>query len=103
MNIFVNGYSSKAHEINAGILQGILLSPTFLLLYINYLPKNIFRSPVNIYANDTMVYGYTSKNLVDQIQTVDFFTDNSHGSMAEKVACIIQYLQIKASSIFHPH
>lgn len=45
-----------------------LLSPTLFLLYINYLPKNILKSLVKIYVNNTTVYECTSKNLNDQSQ-----------------------------------
>lgn len=48
MKVIINGCSSEEHEINAGISQGTLLSPTLFLLYINNLPTNILRSLINI-------------------------------------------------------
>lgn len=43
-----NSQSSKAQEINAGISEGSLLSPTHVLLYISDLSESIFQFFVNI-------------------------------------------------------
>ena len=63
MKVVVNGQSSGIHDINAGVPQGSVLGPTLFLLFINDLPDNILRSFVNIYADDTTLYGCTSKDL----------------------------------------
>lgn len=43
--------------------------------YINNLLKNIIRSLVSIYPNDTTAYGYTLKNLDDKSMTADLWSD----------------------------
>lgn len=51
----------ESHEINEGVSQGSLFSLTLFLLFINDLPRNIFRSLVNLCVDDTTSYGGTSK------------------------------------------
>lgn len=75
MKVVLNHQSSEAHEINAGIHQDALLEPTLFLLYINDLPKNIFRSLINVYSDDNMMYGCTSKYLDDQCLAADLYSD----------------------------
>lgn len=55
MMLVVNGQSSEAHEMNAGIRQGPLFDPTFIVIYISHLNKNTLRPLVTIF--DTTVYG----------------------------------------------
>ena len=47
--------SSQEYPVNAGVLQGSILSPTFFLLYINDLPDDVICN-IAIYADDTTVY-----------------------------------------------
>lgn len=61
-----NGKSSEAHKINAGVTQDPLLGLTLFRFYINDLPKNTLRFLVNIYVDNTSVYGCSSKHLDDQ-------------------------------------
>ena len=63
MRVVVNGQSSKVFGINAGVPQGSVLGPTLFLLFINDLPDSVIRSFINIFADDTTIYGLTSKNL----------------------------------------
>ena len=63
LRVVINGQSSDAYSINAGVPQGSLLGPTLFLLYINDLPKWIIRSMVDIYADDTTDYGCTSADV----------------------------------------
>ena len=63
MKVVVNGQSSKVHAINAGVPQGSVLGPTLFLIFINDLPDRVIRSFINIFADDTTIYGTTSKNL----------------------------------------
>lgn len=51
----------ESHEINEGVSQGSLFGLTLFLLFINDLPRNIFRSLVNLCVDDTTSYGGTSK------------------------------------------
>lgn len=57
INVIVNGKTSKAHVVNSDVPQNSLLFQHF----INDLPRNIFRSFLNIYVNDITVYGSISK------------------------------------------
>lgn len=43
MKVDVNGQSSEALEINAGVCQSSHLDPTIFLLYIKDLPKTMLR------------------------------------------------------------
>lgn len=61
LKLVVNGQLSEAHEINAVIPQDSPHGSTFFLLYIDDFPKNIFRSLVNMYMDDTSVYMSTSR------------------------------------------
>ena len=63
MKVVVNGQSSKVHAINAGVPQGSVLGPTLFLIFINDLPDSVIRSFINIFADDTTIYGTTSKNV----------------------------------------
>lgn len=57
--VIVNCQSTVAHKINAGVPQGSLLGPTLFLTCINNLSKNIVKSLLNIYADNTTVYECT--------------------------------------------
>ena len=52
LKVVVNGQSSEAHSINAGVPQGSILGPTLFQLFINDLPNHIIESLVDIYADD---------------------------------------------------
>lgn len=52
-----------------------LLSHAIFLLYINDLSNNMHRYLVKIYARETKVYRYISKNLDDQNLAVDLSSD----------------------------
>ena len=51
----LDGKSSQAYPVNAGVCQGSILGPTLFLLYINDLRDNVIRY-IAIYANDTTLY-----------------------------------------------
>lgn len=68
MKVVVNGWSSDAHEIIAGVLQGSLLCSILFLLYINDLPTNTLRLIFDIYV---IAYGCTSKYFDDQCLSPD--------------------------------
>lgn len=66
MKGIVNTQSSEVYKINAGIHKGSCLGSTLLGLNINNLPRNILRSLVNNYTDDTTVYECTFKNQDNQ-------------------------------------
>ena len=47
--------SSQEYAVDAGILQGSILGPTLVLLYINNLPDDVICN-IAIYADDTTLY-----------------------------------------------
>ena len=61
LRVVVDGQKSETFSINAGVPQGSILGPTLFLLYINDLPNKIIRTWIDIYADDTSLYGSTSK------------------------------------------
>ncbi len=64
LHVVINGQKSKAHSINAGVPQGSLIGPTLFMLFINDLSNHIIKSLVSVYADDTTLYGRTSKSKV---------------------------------------
>ena len=48
----VDGKSSQRYPVNAGVLQGSILGPTLVLIYINDLPDDFIYN-IGIYADDT--------------------------------------------------
>ena len=75
LRVVINGQSSQAHLINAGVTQGSILGPTLFLLYINDLPKHIINSLVDIYADDTTVYKNISTDVDDRKVASDLSSD----------------------------
>ena len=51
----LEGKSSQKYPINAGVLPGPIIGPTFFLLYINDLPGDVIFNNA-IYADDTTFY-----------------------------------------------
>ena len=66
LNVVINGQKSQAHSINAGVPQGSLLGPILFLIFINDLPDHIIKSFVDIFADDTTLYGSTSNKITDR-------------------------------------
>ena len=77
LQVVVSGQTSDAHKINAGVPQGSLLGPTLFLIFINDLPLDIVSS-LNMYADDTTVYGQTSKTCSDTVLAANLTSDLEH-------------------------
>lgn len=75
MKFVINGHTFEGYEINADVSRGSLLGPIIFLLCIKVLPKKIFISRVNIYTDDTSMYGYTFKNLDGHREVTDLSPD----------------------------
>jgi len=58
IQVLVDGYSSNIHNINAGVPQGSVLSPTLFIIFINDLLFSTI-NPIHSYADDsTLVASY---------------------------------------------
>ena len=55
LRVVLNGKSSQEYAVNAGVPQGSILGPTYILLYINDLPDDVIFN-IGIYADDTTLY-----------------------------------------------
>ncbi|KAI8485267.1 hypothetical protein Bbelb_370140 [Branchiostoma belcheri] len=75
LKVVVNGQASVSHTINAGVPQGSILGPTLFLIYINDLPDHLVRSFTDIYADDTSVYGRTSRRYNNDSLAADLSAD----------------------------
>ena len=75
LKVVINGQSSDAHAINAGVPQGSILGPTLFLLFINDLPNHIIQSLVDIYADDSTLYKSTSSDVDDTAVASDLTSD----------------------------
>ena len=53
--LVLDGKSSQEHPVNAGVLQGSILGPTFFLLHINDFPEDIIYN-ITICGDDTTLY-----------------------------------------------
>ena len=55
MKVVLDGQSSTAYSLNAGVPKGSVLGPTLFLIFINDLPDDALSS-IGIYADDTSAY-----------------------------------------------
>ena len=55
----VDGVASSLHEVNAGVPQGCVLSPTLFLLFINDLLEST-KNPIHSYADDSTLHSSTT-------------------------------------------
>ena len=78
LKVVINGQSSEAHSINAGVPQGSILGPTLFLLFINDLPDHIIESLVDIYADDSTLYQSTSSDADDSTVAKGLSSDLEH-------------------------
>ena len=69
--VLLNGQTSEWLSVKAGVPQGSILGPLFILIYINDLSENI-ESTVKLFADDTslfsVVYDNTSAEVLNRDQ-----------------------------------
>lgn len=63
----LNGMLSQEYSIDYGLPQGSILGPMFFILFINDLPRHLFKSKICIYADDTVFY-YRHENIDEAIK-----------------------------------
>ena len=72
--VVLEGDSSSEVPVSSGELQGFVLGPLLLLLYINDLPDNV-QSLVHLFAEDTAVY------LGQVVQSIVSLTSSLRGQL----------------------
>lgn len=77
LKVVVNGQAPESYELKAVVPQGSTLGLTQFLFDINDLPRNIVRSLVDIYADDTTLYGCISRNQDKKSLVADLSSDRS--------------------------
>ena len=60
--VVLNGQSSWWYSIKAGVPQGLILGPLFLLVYINDLPNRLLSNP-KLFADDTSIFSVVKDHL----------------------------------------
>ena len=70
--VVLDGKSSQEYPVNAGVLQGSIIGPTLIVLYINDLPDDVI-CDIAIYADDTTLYSdhfdlYATRHLWQQLE-----------------------------------
>ena len=55
LQVVLDGKSSQEYPVTAGVPQGSILGPTYILLYIDGLPDDVICN-IAIYADDTTLY-----------------------------------------------
>ena len=67
---FVNlgNQSSELLPIKQGVPQGSIFGPVLFLLFVNDMPLNIFKSTMDIYADDTTISSSANWNEISKLQ-----------------------------------
>ena len=60
--------SSELLPIKQGVPQGSILGPVLFLLFVNDMPLNIFKSTMDIYADDTTIPSSASSNEIPKLK-----------------------------------
>ena len=60
--------SSELLPIKQGVPHGSILGPVLFLLFVNDMPLNIFKSTVDIYADDTTIPSSASSNEIPKLK-----------------------------------
>ena len=70
----LDGKSSQEYQVDAGVPQGSILSPTLFLLYINDLPDDVICN-ITIYDDDAILYSKCDQasDLWQQLELVSEF------------------------------
>ena len=103
MNVVLDGQSSQFYFLNAGVPQGSVLRSTLFLIYINDLPDNILSSFIDIFADDSTIYSFSTPT-----QSIDSIAQNLSSDLAsvmtrgEKWLVVFNATKTKSAS-FHHH
>ena len=62
--------SSELLPIKQGVPQGSILGPVLFLLFVNDMPLNIFKSTMDIYADDTTISSSASSSEIPKLKEV---------------------------------
>ena len=96
----MNDQYSKVLPISARVPQGSVLGPRLFMIFINDLSDSVIRSFIDIFADDTTIYGTTPKNHSDLAPNVssDVSVTVQWGN---QMTCEIQCIQ-EQGNIFSP-
>ena len=78
--VVINGINSDEVPVSSGVLQGSVLGPIPLLVYINDLPKQV-KSRVKLFADDTAMYLAISSTTEGQILQTELACLEQWGKM----------------------
>ena len=103
LQVVLNGKSSQEYPVNAGVLQGFILSPALSLLHINDLPNDVICNIV-IYSDDTTLFSKCDQtsDLWQQIRigSWTWIWSTRHCGLDQDTVCWFQYWKISTNFVW---